>query len=172
MVWNWELPDWPRFIFDSSLVYPLEKRFFQGAGGVFAILKHLDDEKKRRFIVDILCTEGLKSAEIEGAILERESLQSSIQRHFGLVAENGKASPREQGMGELMWRMYDTYDATLTHEMLFEWHELLMNNDPRISDIGKYRTHKEPMQIVSGRYDKQTVYFEAPPSTSVSKEME
>ncbi len=171
MVWNWQLPDWPRFIFDSSVLPSLERRFYQGSGGVFAILKHLTDEDKKRFIVDILCTEGLKSAEIEGDLLERESLQSSIQRHFGLSTAKGKISKRELGMGELMWSVYDTYDQPLTHDMLCEWHKLLMNTDSRIADIGKYRTHDEPMQIVSNRYDRQTIYFEAPPSATVYKEM-
>jgi Fic family protein len=39
-------------------------------------------------------------------------------------------------------------------------------------EIGKYRTHREAMQVVSGRYDKPKVHFEAPPSVYVPKEME
>jgi len=171
MTWNWELPDWPKFKYDVTTLASLGQRFLKGAGGVFAILKHLEDEKKRSFIVEILSTEGLKSSEIEGEILERESLQSSIQRHFGFVDEEKKIMPREQGMGDLMWEVYDTYDQVLTHDMLFHWHRLLMDKDSRISDIGHYRTHEDPMQIVSGRYDRQTVYFEAPPSKIVRQEM-
>ncbi len=171
MVWNWELADWPKFIFDAESIIPLEKKFLRGAGGGFAVLKHLNEENKRQFIVEILCTEGLKSAEIEGEILERESLQSSIQRHFGLSSEKKSIPPREQGMANLMWRMYETFDQTLTHEMLYEWHKLLMSNDSRSTDIGKYRTHDDPMQIVSNRYGNRTIYFEAPPSKIVHKEM-
>lgn len=170
MAWNWQLPNWPEFIYDSSSLTSLEKTFFQGTGGAFAVLKHLDEEKKKKFIIEILCTEGLKSAEIEGEILERESLQSSIRRHFGLTNGNKTPFPKEQGMGDLMWKVYDTYDQTLTHEMLYEWHALLMTGEPTISDRG-YRTHKDPMQIVSGRYDRQRVYFEAPPSCDVYNEM-
>ncbi len=171
MVWNWQLPNWPHFTYDSSVLRSLEKEFFQGSGGVFAILRHLSDEKKRQFIVDILCTEGLNSAEIEGEILERESLQSSIQRHFGLPNDELVVKPKEQGMGELMWSMYNTYDHTLTHEMLHEWHKALMQSDSRIENIGCYRTHEDPMQIISGRYDRRTVFFEAPPSSRVHQEM-
>ena len=171
MKWNWELANWPQFIYDHSLLIDLEQKFLQGVGGSFAVLKHLEDKKKRQFIVEILCTEGLNSAEIEGEILQRESLQSSIQRHFGLSIDNKKIPSKEEGMGDLMWRVYDTYDQILTHEMLFEWHTLFMGNQFRVSDIGKYRTHKEPMQIISSRFDKQTVYFEAPPSKIINKEM-
>jgi len=171
MVWNWQLPDWPEFLYDASSIVSLEKLFLQGAGGAFAVLKHMDDEQKRQFIVEILCIEGLKSAEIEGEILERESLQSSIQRHFGLSVDDKSIFPKEQGMADLMCRVYNTYDQPLTHEMLFEWHELLMHNDSRVADNGKYRSYEDPMQIVSGRYDKHRVFFEAPPSEDVYNEM-
>lgn len=172
MLWNWQLPNWPNFIYNASIVNHLEEEFLQGAGGTFAILKHLDEDQKRQFIVQILSTEGLKSAEIEGEILERVSLQSSIQRHFGLKPKSKKIIlPKEQGMGDLMWSVYDSYDQPLTHQMLYKWHRLLMKGESRISDVGKYRSHEDPMQIISGRYDRHIVYFEAPPSKNVHKEM-
>ena len=171
MKWNWQLSKWPKFIYDLSLTDELEKEFLQKIGGAVAVLKYLGDEKKRQFTVEILCTEGLNSAEIEGEILERESLQSSIQRHFGFITDHKKIPLREKGVGELMWKIFDTYDEPLTNKMLYEWHRLLMKNEYRISDIGKYRTHPEPMQIVSGRLDKQTIYFEAPPSKELKNEM-
>lgn len=171
MVWNWQLPNWPRFIYDPSTISTLEKQFFQGVGGVFAILKHLDEDPKRHFIIEILSTEGVNSAEIEGERLERESLQSSIQQHFGFHTKNKKVSLKEYGMSELLWNVYDTFDQPLTHEMLYEWHKLLMQRDNRITDIGKYRTHLDTMQIVSDRLDRQRVYFEAPPSTKLHHEM-
>jgi Fic family protein len=38
--------------------------------------------------------------------------------------------------------------------------------------IGGYRTHKNPMQVVSGRALVHTVHFEAPPSAQVPDEMQ
>ncbi|MBN1216125.1 MAG: Fic family protein [Candidatus Lokiarchaeota archaeon] len=171
MKWNWQLPDWPKFIYDSSLVNDLEKEFLQKVGGAVAVLKFLEESERRQLIVEILCSEGINSAEIEGEFLKRDSLQSSIKRHFGFISDHKKIPLKEQGVGELMWKIYDTYDEPLTHKMLYEWHVLLMKNEYRISDIGNYRTHDEPMQIVSGRLDKQIVYFEAPPSKDLKNEM-
>ena len=171
MLWNWQLSNWPHFTYDSSKISTSEKKFLQGAGGVFAVLRHLRDAEKKQFIVEMLCTEGLKSSEIEGEILERQSLQSSIQCHFGIVVKDKRSPLKERGMGDLMWKIYDTYDQVLSHEMLYEWHTTLMHHDSKMSDIGKYRSHEDPMQIVSGRYDKQRVYFEAPPSAIIYKEM-
>lgn len=171
MHWNWELPSWPYFEYDSSSLEALEKLFFQGMGGRFAISKHLEEDKQKEFIVEILCAEGINSAEIEGEILERESLQHSIQRHFGLKESILKLPAKEQGMGELLWEVYQNYQKPLTHETLYHWHQLLMKGDNKITHIGKYRTHEDPMQIIEGRYDKLQVHFEAPPSHKVYDEM-
>ncbi len=48
---------------------------------------------------------------------------------------------------------------------------MLFEGSTSIADCGKYRTHAEPMQIVSSRYDSPIVFFEAPPSARVFDEM-
>jgi Fic family protein len=57
--------------------------------------------------------------------------------------------------------------------MLFAWHRMGTNGRNDLADIGKYRTSREPMQIIPGRLGQgsPTVYFEAPPSKQVSAEM-
>lgn len=169
--WNWQLPDWPHFTYDPKRISSLEQKFLQGAGGLFAVLKQLNNEKQNQFIVEVLCTEGVNSAEIEGEILERESLQSSIQRHLGMSIKKKKPAAKEEGMAELLYEMYTSYQKPLSHKMLYHWHKLLMKGNTRITDIGKYRTHKEPMQIVSVRSNINKVFFEAPPSDRILQEM-
>lgn len=171
MKWNWQLPDWPKFSYDPLPIVSLENEFLKGGGGGFAILKHLEEDQKKQFIVELLSIEGQKSAEIEGEILKHESLQASIQRHFGIDCNQKNIPAKEQGMGQLMWQVYDTYQSPLTHETLFEWHKILMQHDSKLSDIGKYRFHTDPMQIIAGRLDKHIVHFEAPPSSVVFDEM-
>lgn len=172
MSWNWELPEWPKFQYDPSKIASLEKEFLLGAGGSHAILNLLDDQEKKQAIVDILSAEGVKSAEIEGEVLNRESLQSSIKNHFGLNTDKLKTTPQELGMAELMWTLYETFNQELTHEEIWSWHKKLMGWNTTLECIGKYRTHSEPMQIVSGRYERRTLNFEAPPSKTVYFEME
>jgi Fic family protein len=41
-----------------------------------------------------------------------------------------------------------------------------------VRDRGRYRIHEEPMQVVSGRLDRITVHFEAPPSAVIQNEMD
>lgn len=174
MTWNWQLPDWPKFTYNSDRISQKERQFLLGSGSAFAFLKNIDEEERNQFIIEILSLEGLTSSKIEGEILERESLQSSIKQHFGLrgAAVRYRAD-KELGMAELLCNVYETFDKPLTHEMLWEWHSMLFKDRSLHSDIGKYRTHVEPMQIVSGRLDSSPrVFFEAPPSEKVFHEME
>jgi Fic family protein len=72
----------------------------------------------------------------------------------------------------MMVDLYLNFDKPLNHKLLFEWHKMLTSGRRDLTDIGKYRTHKSPMQVVSGRLDKPTVHFEAPPSNRMTEEME
>ncbi len=171
MPWNWQLPDWPRFTYDSDRISQKERQFLLGSGNTCAFLKTASEEQRNQFIVEILSLEGLQSSKIEGEILERESLQSSIKRHFGLHEDKKLGAKKESGMGELLCHVYKTFDKPLTHEMLWQWHSMLFKEDSLLGDTGKYRTHVEPMQIVSARLDSSRVFFEAPPSKIVHQEM-
>ena len=135
-------------------------------------IKHVEGVSKDDLLVEILSIEALKTSEIEGEILNRESVQSSIKKNLGLAVENRKIAPAEFGISEMMVDLYQNHDKALTHEQLFEWHKMITNGRRDLADIGKCRTHESAMQVVSGRLDKPTVHFEAPPSTKMTEEME
>lgn len=173
MLWNWQRPEWPRFSYDSDQISKKERQFLLDLGGSAAFFKNLDKEDRDQFVVEILSQEGAESSKIEGEVLDRESLQSSIKRHFGLHADtrSRSESKKESGMAQLLCDVYESYQQPLTHEMLWQWHFMLFKDQSQIDDSGKYRTHIEPMQIVSRRYDRPKVFFEAPPSVQVPHEM-
>jgi hypothetical protein len=74
-----------------------------------------------------MSTEALTTSEIEGEILDRASVQSSIQRQLGLAADNRRAPPAERGVSEMMVDLYKTFAAPLSDDTLFEWHRMLMS---------------------------------------------
>ena len=97
--------------------------------------------------------EALKTSEIVGEFLDRENLQSSIRRQFGLgMLNHFNAKPAETGIAEMMKDIFTNYDSPLTKKTLCNWDKMLMSGRKNI-EIGKYRTHKEAMQVVSGRHD-------------------
>jgi Fic family protein len=133
---------------------------------------HVAEGDKQQFVVDLIADEALETSEIEGEILSRDSLQSSIRRQFGLATDNRKVPPAEAGIAEMMVRLYREFDAPLTDQLLFEWHQLLMNGRQDLPDIGKYRTGEHPMQVVSGPLHEPKVHFEAVPSRQMQDEMD
>ncbi len=172
MPWNWQLPDWPQFLYDPKPIAQLEKQFLLGAGSAFACLKTVDEQERKKFIVEILSLEGLQSSRIEGEVLDRESLQSSLRKHFGLQGTTKRETDKESRMARLLSEVYESFDEPLTHKMLHHWHSTLFKGSTHIDDCGKYRTHPEPMQIVSNRLGSHHVFFEAPPSATVTREMD
>ena len=49
---------------------------------------------------------------------------------------------------------------------------MLTNGRRDLENIGRYRTHDDPMQIVSGPIGRSIIHFEAPPSKDVPNQME
>ncbi|MGC1878083.1 MAG: Fic family protein [Rhabdochlamydiaceae bacterium] len=171
MSWNWELPDWPQFHYHSDRISQQERQFLLGVGSACAFLKNIGEQEYNQFVVEILSLEGTESSRIEGEILDRESLQSSIKQHFGLNTTRKQEADKESRMATVLCNVYESFDRPLTHEMLWQWHAMLFDDQSSIADCGKYRTHHEPMQIVSHRYDAPKVFFEAPPSVKIPDEM-
>jgi Fic family protein len=71
----------------------------------------------------------------------------------------------------MMVDLYRSYAAPLSEEGLFAWHTLVVRGRRDLTDIGRYRTSKDPMRVVSGAMGKPKVHFEAPPSAQVPSEM-
>ncbi len=171
MLWNWQQPEWPDFTWNPGLLRRAEEQFLLGGGMFAGTFAHLGADDKNQLVIEALTTEALTTSEIEGEMLDRGSVQSSIRRQLGLATDRRRVKPAEQGIAEMTVDLYRSFDAPLSDEMLFAWHRMTMNGRRDIRNIGGYRTHKEPMQIVSGAIYDPKVHFEAPPSAAVPREM-
>ena len=126
MNWIWQHPEWPAFAVDRTRLRPLEARFLHGAGRRIGSWRHLDTREQTELRVQWLSTEALETSAIEGEILDRESLQSSIRRHFGLSGDRGAGSPAEAGVADMMVSLYGEFDRPLDHDMLWRRPRMLM----------------------------------------------
>lgn len=171
MVWNWQQPNWPHFIWDKDRLALAEQQFLVRGGVLLGTVKHLGEEERNQLTVEAISTEAMTTSEIEGEILDRASVQSSIQRQLGLADDKRRVAPREQGVAEMMVDLYRTFSAPLSEKMIFAWHRMLMSGRTDIKDIGSYRTSDEPMQVISGAIGAPQIHFEAPPSAQVPGEM-
>jgi Fic family protein len=169
--WNWQLPEWPDFRYDEARIRPLEAEFLRRSGVHVGAFSHLDPHEQESLKAELLSEEALLTSRIEGELLNRDSLQSSIRRLFGLASDGRKASPAETGISELQVDVYRNFTGPLTDEKLFEWHRMVARGRWDLKTVGQYRQHKEPMRIVSGPVHDPVVHFEAPPSHQVPHEM-
>lgn len=172
MTWNWQHKKWPGFHWDTAALDALENQFLHESGVMIGVTKHFNEEDKTLLIVDMITREALKTSEIEGEYLNRDSVQSSIRNNFGLETDNRRIPPAEKGVADMMVDAYHNFDAPLTHDQLFNWHKMLTNGRYDLQNIGSYRTHDDPMRVVSGAVYKPKIHFEAPPSKNMPTEME
>lgn len=171
MKWNWQHSDWPAFDYDAVALAPLERRFLLRSGEFIGTVRHIDPSGKDTLKIELLRDEALKTSEIEGEILDRASVQVSLLQQFGLGPGRPRVPAAERGIAEMMVDLYRSFADPLTDAALFRWHTMLTGHDRSIDVVGGYRTHRDPMQVVSGTDDKRTVHFEAPPSKRVAAEM-
>lgn len=171
MTWNWQRPDWPHFTWDKTRLAKAEEQFLLETGIFVGTVKHLGPDDHEQLTVEALSIEALTTSEIEGDILDRASVQSSIRKQLGLAADNRRVTPAEQGIGEMMVDLYRRFAEPLSDEMLFAWHNMLVQGRRDLRDIGRYRRDEEAMQVVSGAIYAPKVHFEAPPASAVPGEM-
>ncbi|WP_165499684.1 Fic family protein [Pedobacter frigidisoli] len=171
MKYNWELSDWPNFTFSLTNIERKLYDFAQETGEVNALLKSLPNDVRQETILEMILAEAIKTSAIESEFLSREDVMSSIKNNLGInktpeIVKDKRAS----GIADLMIDVRNKFAEDLSEQVLFNWHKLLFANNKTIN-VGSWRTGDEKMQVVSGRLGNEQVHFEAPPSSSVSKEM-
>ena len=171
MTWNWEDESWPAFTYDRVALERLEARFLLQSGELIGVFKHVGRDDQDRLRIELIGDEALKTSEIEGKILDRDSVQSSLRHQFGIGKEPADVPAAERGTAGMMVDLYRRFAEPLTDQTMFGWHRMLMSGDRSIRVAGSYRTHSEPMQVISGPLGKQKVHFEAPPSDRMPREM-
>jgi len=174
MNWNWQQQNWPEFAYDASAIQALEDRFLIESAKLLGASSVMHEDEKTAFRIELLSEEALQSSWIEGELLERDSVISSLLCQFGFAPEHSdhRANEKEKGIAALMVDNYQTFAQQLTHAMMFKWHQCIVGDKHYLRDIGRYRTSKEPMQVVSGYVHQLNIHFEAPPSAAVPDEME
>ena len=172
MTWNWQKSDWPNFRWDRARPDAAEKGFLVSGGIFVGTVRHLGKEERDHLTIETMSTEAVTTSEIEGEILDRASVQSSLRKQLGLATDERRVRPAERGIAEMMVDLYRSFAEPLSEEKLFRWHRMVMSGSRNLRHVGRYRAGAEPMQVVSGPIGEPRVHFEAPPSSRVPSEME
>ncbi len=170
--YNWQLDNWPDFTFDIAKVEDALFAFAENAGRTTGAWQALPEAARWESLIDMLTAEALKTSKIEGEHLDREDVRSSLRKNLGLHDDSRRVKDkRAAGIAAMMINARSTWNEPLTRETLFAWHEMLLAENHGMR-VGSWRTHEEPMQVVSGAIGREKVHYEAPPSSRVPVEME
>lgn len=170
--YNWQQKDWPNFIYTLSEIEDDLFSFAERVGHIAGILKALPGDAQMEAVIDMMVAEAIKTSEIEGEYLSRKDVLSSVRKNLGLIKTPEQIHDKKaEGIGELMIDVRNSFKEPLTRKKLFCWHTMLLEGSSG-TEVGTWRTFKEPMQVISGAIGKQKVHFEAPPSASIPKEMD
>ncbi len=71
---------WPHFIYGHAPLEPLESRFLLSSGEVIGAVRHVCDEERDLLRIELVSDEAVKTSEIEGEMIDRLSVQSSLRR--------------------------------------------------------------------------------------------
>lgn len=176
MTYIHEQDGWPGLRWsDQHLVEPLAAvRHRQGR--LIGHMEALGFPLREEAVLRTLTEDVLKSSEIEGEVLDREQVRSSIARRLGMdVVGLIEADRNVEGVVEMMLDATQNFAQPLTADRLFAWHAALFptgrSGMNRIT-VGAWRTGEgDPMQVVSGPIGREHVHYEAPEAARMNSEM-
>src|SRR5579871_4471210 len=171
-----QLPGWPEFRWSHERLADRLAAVRHRQGRLIGRMEALGLRLQREATLQSLTEEVLKSSEIEGEILDKGQVRSSLARRLGV--DIGGLTPADrhvEGIVEMMLDATEKYAEPLTAERLFGWHAALFptgRSGMRKITVGNWRAPEaDPMQVVSGPEGRQRVHFEAPASERLDAEM-
>jgi Fic family protein len=171
-MYNWQQKVWPDFKYDETLAASFLIPFLEKVGKSSGFIETLSKEEQEESTINVLVKEAIKTSEIEGEYISRKDVVSSIRKNLGFPTDLSIIKDkRSEGLGELLIKVRESFNKPLDTKMLFDWHKLLMKGSYGI-EMGQWRYHEEPMQVISGAIGREKVHFVAPPSKNVPKEMD
>lgn len=174
----WQSANWTEFTYQQAALAPLLHKVLVNQQQLIGKAAKLPKELDRQAQMDALIQNALKTSEIEGEMLNVGSVRSSVARHLGLensafgVTKN-QANAQTDSLVSLLTKVTSNLSVPLTLDELCQWQGTLFTQTPLVRQIKVGELRDEvPMQVVSQRGGgRETVHFEAPPRSDLSKQL-
>lgn len=172
----WQASDWSDWRYDLSVLAGPLADVSRAQGVLLGRLADAGLALRDQASLAALTEDVVKTSEIEGELLNVESVRSSIARRLGV--DIGAAAPVDrhvEGVVEMVLDATSRSGDALTAERLFGWHAALFptgySGMSRIT-VGRWRDDVAgPMQVISGAMGRRRVHFQAPPAVVLPAEM-
>jgi Fic family protein len=171
-----QLEGWPELSWNPKRLEEPLAAVRHRQGRLIGRMETLGFKLRTEAVLETLTEDVLKSSEIEGEILDKDQVRSSIARRLGMdIGALAPADRNVEGVVEMMLDATQNYRARLTDDRLFAWHAALFpTGHSGMSKIvvGAWRTEASgPMQVVSAPYGHARVHYEAPRADRLADEM-
>lgn len=169
--------DWPKFRWSHEQVAKQLATVRHRQGRFIGRMEGLGFTLRAEAMLQSLTEDVTKSSEIEGEVLDKDQVRSSIARRLGMdIGAIAPADRHVEGVVEMMLDATQKYSAPLTPQRLYDWHAALFptgrSGITRIT-VGAWRdSNADPMQVVSGPIGREHVHYEAPPAEKLDHEMQ
>jgi Fic family protein len=172
MRWIWQQAGWPGFRYGRRLLEKRDIAFRLHAERLMGCVEALPKAYQEDTTIDLMLSEAIKTSAIEGEMLDRESVRSSLLSLITSDTLPATSDRKAAGAASLLVNVRKKWQAPLTHDMLGKWQSMAVPEQRYTSIVrGAYRNDPSPMQIVSGPYGREKVHYEAPPAAQVPDEM-
>ena len=174
MRYIWQHFNWPNFNWQSDQLLDALGKARLNQGKLLSKVSALGMDLSQEAQAEILIEETVKTAAIEGQILQRDSVRSSVAKRLGLPAAGLPTAGRHvDGLVDVLLDATLHYDQPLTAKRLKSWQASLFPTG--YAGLQRIRTGKwrgtDPMQVVSGPIGREKIHFEAPPSDKIDLEV-
>lgn len=171
-----EIKGWPTFSWDAAAILPRLGRTRHTQGLLLGRMRHLGLDERAEAALEVITSDVVHSAAIEGERLDAAEVRSSIARRLHLPHGGvRRASSDVEGIVEVMLDATQNASQPVTAERLCGWHAALFPvgySGTRPIAVGVWRpVEAGPMQVVSGPTGRERVHFEAPAAERIPREM-
>jgi len=168
--------NWPNFTWNNDEFVNLLSEARNLQGRLIGKMESMGFELRDEALLETLTLDVLKSAEIEGELLNPEQVRSSIAQRLGMEFAGAIMSDRNvDGMVEMMIDATRNCFKPLTTERLFDWNAALFpmgrSGIFKITVADWRKDTSGQMQVVSGAAGREKVHFQAPDADLIEMEM-
>jgi len=169
--------NWPNFYWEIEKISEILVSVRHKQGRLIGRMEGMGFHLQSEATLSTITLDVLKSSEIEGEILDKEQVRSSIARKLGLdIGGLVPADRNVEGIVEMMLDATQNYSRKLSIERLFDWHAALFptgRSGMKKIIVAAWRTHgkDDAMRVISGPMGRERVHFQAPDADKVEHEM-
>ena len=172
-IWIWQDDNYPNFKYDKDALASSLLSVTQNSGRLDGILTMLGIQKSNALKVESSINEIVTSSQIEGEVLDRQSVRSSILKKIdGRAVKKDTSTKHTDGL-VAMFMDSSTNHSPLSVERLNGWHNTLFPDGySGLYKINVAKFREEEMSVVSYKQGREQTHYIAPPPDTLAKEMD